>query len=116
MSRIALALALWVLWLLFASSASAIDFYEIQIYTVETAPQYHLTLELHSNTITTATGQLAHQTLNPYQIQDQGTFRNRRSRSLADGVRRQHRTGLHALRRRGQSPDAGTAPNPSNPL
>ncbi len=58
------------LWLLLASSAGAIDFYEIQIYTVETTAQYHLTLELHSNTVTTATGQLAHETINPYQIHE----------------------------------------------
>ena len=36
MSRIAFALPLWLWCLLFASNAGAIDFYEIQIYTVET--------------------------------------------------------------------------------
>jgi hypothetical protein len=50
--------------------AFAIDFYEIQIYPTETAPQYHLTLELHSNSVTTATGALAHEQINPYQIHE----------------------------------------------
>jgi hypothetical protein len=68
--HVALALPLWVWCLLFASNAGAIDFYEIQIYTVETTPRRHLTLELHSNTVTTATGELAHETINPYQIHE----------------------------------------------
>jgi hypothetical protein len=51
-------------------SALAIDFYEIQIYPVETTPQYHLTLELHSNSVITATGTLAHEQINPYQIHE----------------------------------------------
>jgi len=48
----------------------AIDFYEIQIYTVDTTEQYHLQLELHSNTATTATGSAAHQALRPYEIHE----------------------------------------------
>ncbi len=52
------------------ANALAIDFYEIQIYTVDTTPKGHLTLELHSNSVTTATGQLAHDTINPYQVHE----------------------------------------------
>lgn len=53
-----------------ARPARAIDFYEIQIYPVETAPVGHLQLELHSNTISTATGAEAKAALNPYQIHE----------------------------------------------
>jgi len=71
MRLIVLAVMLGAWWLLLsASSANAIDFYEIQIYTVETTPRHLVTVELHSNTVTTATGQLAHETINPYQIHE----------------------------------------------
>jgi hypothetical protein len=71
MRLIVVAVMLGAWWLLLsASSANAIDFYEIQIYTVETTPRHHVTVELHSNTVTTATGQLAHETINPYQIHE----------------------------------------------
>jgi hypothetical protein len=50
--------------------AVAIDFYEIQIYGVDTAPKDHLTLELHSNSVTTATGASAKEELNPYQVHE----------------------------------------------
>lgn len=53
-----------------AGRADAIDFYEIQIYPVETTPQNHLQLELHSNSVTTATGSEAHSTIVPYQIHE----------------------------------------------
>ena len=53
-----------------ARPARAIDFYEIQIYPVETAPVGHLQLELHSNTVSTATGAAARTALNPYQIHE----------------------------------------------
>jgi hypothetical protein len=53
-----------------ARPALAIDFYEIQIYGVDTAPKDHLTLELHSNSVTTATGTSAKEELNPYQIHE----------------------------------------------
>jgi hypothetical protein len=66
----AFAAALIACWMLYCANALAIDFYEIQIYTVDTTPKGHLTLELHSNSVTTATGQLAHQTINPYQIHE----------------------------------------------
>ncbi|HTY54503.1 MAG TPA: hypothetical protein VMB26_04855, partial [Candidatus Binataceae bacterium] len=56
--------------LIFASVAHAIDFYEIQVYTVETTEQYHLELELHSNSVTTATGTEAHQAIRPYEIHE----------------------------------------------
>jgi hypothetical protein len=59
-----------VAFLLCCSRAHAIDFYEIQIYTVETAPQDHLQLELHSNTVSTATGQEAHDQIRPYEIHE----------------------------------------------
>ena len=51
-------------------SARAIDFYEIQIYPTETAPVGHLQLELHSNSVTTATGVEAREQINPYQIHE----------------------------------------------
>jgi len=56
--------------------ARAIDFYEIQIYEVDTAPLDRVTLELHSNSVTTATGQSAKQAINPYQIHEtlEGTY------------------------------------------
>ncbi len=53
-----------------AAPARAIDFYEIQIYTVETTPQDHLQLELHSNTVSTATGSEAHEQIRPYEIHE----------------------------------------------
>ncbi len=53
-----------------AGNASAIDFYEIQIYPTETDPQYHLQLELHSNSTTTAVGQEAKSQIDPYQIHE----------------------------------------------
>jgi hypothetical protein len=62
--------ALTFCWMIHPAAVLAIDFYEIQIYSVDTAPKGHLTLELHSNTVTTATGQLAHETINPYQIHE----------------------------------------------
>ncbi|HKF29781.1 MAG TPA: hypothetical protein VKB29_11140 [Candidatus Binataceae bacterium] len=72
----ALAIALVLLMLARARPARAIDFYEIQIYQVQTAPYHHLTLELHSNTTTTATGQLAREEIDPYQIHEtlEGTY------------------------------------------
>ncbi|HYB92422.1 MAG TPA: hypothetical protein VEC38_15400 [Candidatus Binataceae bacterium] len=50
--------------------ADAIDFYEIEVYSIETAAPGHLTLELHSNTVSTATGESARAALNPYQIHE----------------------------------------------
>ncbi len=52
------------------SEAFAIDFYEIQIYPTETDPQYHLQVELHSNSTTTAVGQEAQGQIDPYQIHE----------------------------------------------
>jgi len=57
-----------ILWL--EGSAFAIDFYEIQIYPTETTPERVLQLELHSNSVTTATGKVAHNQLNPYQLHE----------------------------------------------
>ena len=56
--------------------SDAIDFYEIQIYDTSTAPVGHLTLELHSNTTSTATGQLAKDQTDVYQIHEtiEGTY------------------------------------------
>lgn len=54
----------------FAPGAYAIDFYEIQIYDTLTTPPGHLTLELHSNTVNTATGVDAKAALHPYQIHE----------------------------------------------
>ncbi|HYL58222.1 MAG TPA: hypothetical protein VEU51_05085 [Candidatus Acidoferrales bacterium] len=53
-----------------AGRAAAIDFYEIQIYSTDTTPAGHLTLELHSNTVSTATGVDAKSALNPYQVHE----------------------------------------------
>lgn len=53
-----------------ARSALAIDYYEIQIYTTETVPPDHLELELHSNSVTTATGHLAHANMPLYQVHE----------------------------------------------
>jgi hypothetical protein len=56
--------------------ASAIDFYEIQIYPTETTPPGILSLELHSNSVISATGAAAHAQLNPYQVHEtlEGTY------------------------------------------
>jgi hypothetical protein len=72
MNRVAFAVcALGSLMLLaLVRPAHAIDFYEIQIYGVDTAPTGHLTLELHSNSVTTATGPTAKDELNPYQLHE----------------------------------------------
>jgi hypothetical protein len=48
--------------------AGATDFYELQIYTVETTPAEHWWLELHPIYVTSATGQDAKQGLPLYQI------------------------------------------------
>jgi hypothetical protein len=69
-SRI-LAIAVCVIVMLAdARTSHAIDFYEIQIYDTDTTPQGHLTLELHSNTATTATGQLAKSQMDVHQIHE----------------------------------------------
>jgi hypothetical protein len=59
-----------VMGLVYSTPARAIDFYEIQIYRTETTPQGVIQVELHSNSVTTATGVLAHRQLNPYQIHE----------------------------------------------
>jgi hypothetical protein len=51
-------------------SAFAIDFYEIQIYPTETTPERVLQLELHSNSVTSATGEIAHAQIVPYQVHE----------------------------------------------
>ena len=56
------------LWL--SGQAGAIDFYEIQIYPTDTTPKNVLQLELHSNSVTSATGSEAHAQLNPYQVHE----------------------------------------------
>ena len=53
--------------LIYVPKAQAIDFYEIQIYDTDTAPIGHLELELHSNSVTTATGEPAKQAMDVYQ-------------------------------------------------
>lgn len=62
--------------IVFVREARAIDFYEIQIYDTDTAPVGHLTLELHSNSATTATGGLAKSQMDIYQVHEtvEGTF------------------------------------------
>ena len=53
-----------------APPSHAIDFYEIEIYDTDTAPAGHLALELHSNTASTATGQLAKSQMDVYQVHE----------------------------------------------
>ena len=53
-----------------ARPAHAIDFYEIQIYTTDTAPLHHLVLELHSNSVIATYGDEAKAQLMPYQIHE----------------------------------------------
>lgn len=53
-----------------ARPSHAIDFYEIQIYDTDTAPVGHLTLELHSNTTSTATGNLGKSQTDVHQIRE----------------------------------------------
>jgi hypothetical protein len=62
--------------LIYVPKAQAIDFYEIQIYDTDTAPIGHLELELHSNSVTTATGEPAKQAMDVYQVHEtvEGTF------------------------------------------
>src|SRR6202011_4391013 len=66
-----LAIALAALAIVVAPDiAFAIDFYEIQIYPTETDPQYHLQVELHSNSTTTAVGREAKSQIDAYQIHE----------------------------------------------
>ncbi len=67
---LAITFGVLALTIVLARRALAIDFYEIQIYPVQTAPLHRLTLELHSNSVTTASGSLAHEAINPYQIHE----------------------------------------------
>jgi len=66
----AIAAALLAALFALGGRAFAIDFYEIQIYPTDTTPKGVLQLELHSNSVTTATGSEAHQQLNPYQVHE----------------------------------------------
>jgi hypothetical protein len=59
-----------LLFLLRVTNASAIDRYEIQIYSTETAPLHKVTLELHSNTVLNAVGPLAKEELRPHEIHE----------------------------------------------
>jgi len=51
-------------------SARAIDFYEIQIYPTETVARGHVQVELHSNSVTDASGEAAHAALRPYEVHE----------------------------------------------
>ena len=51
-------------------SARAIDFYEIQIYPIETVAYGHVQIELHSNSVTSASGEAAHAALRPYEVHE----------------------------------------------
>jgi len=53
-----------------APPSHAIDFYEIEVYDTDTAPADHLALELHSNTTSTATGDLAKSQMDVYQVHE----------------------------------------------
>jgi hypothetical protein len=65
-----LAIAVLTLSAAMSTDGFAIDLYEIQIYSTETTPRGRLQLELHSNTTTTASGQLAKSNLGPYEIRE----------------------------------------------
>ena len=67
---------MWIAVPISARDVHAIDFYEIQIYDTDTAPVGHLELELHSNSTTTATGELAKGQMDVYQVHEtvEGTF------------------------------------------
>jgi hypothetical protein len=54
--------------MLWHGQADATDFYELQIYTVETAPQGHWMIELHSANVSSATGNESKRNLPLYQI------------------------------------------------
>ncbi len=71
MGRAILPLSVCIIGLLAAARPSqAIDFYEIEIYDTDTTPARHLQLELHSNTIPTAMGQLAKSQMDVYQVHE----------------------------------------------
>jgi hypothetical protein len=53
-----------------ARPSHAIDFYEIEIYDTDTTEPGHLALELHSNTISTATGYLAKSQMDVHQVHE----------------------------------------------
>ena len=73
MKFVALAACSFAIWLaLERGRADATDFYELQIYTVETTPAERWWLELHSIYVTSATGQEAKQQLPLYQIHNTG--------------------------------------------
>ncbi|HZO80269.1 MAG TPA: hypothetical protein VFB33_01120 [Candidatus Binataceae bacterium] len=57
--------ALFCLW---RPDAGATDFYELQIYTVDTTPEGRWWLELHSSNVSSATGAESKQNLPLYQI------------------------------------------------
>ncbi len=59
-----------LVFFLFVHRAAAIDQYEIQIYSGETAPPKHLTLELHSNSVLNAVGKTAGEQLRPHEIHE----------------------------------------------
>ena len=69
-SQLRITAALFAAVFLVAGRARAIDLYEIQIYPTETTPQQALELELHSNSVTTATGSEAKSELRPYEIHE----------------------------------------------
>ena len=68
--RAVIGLTVAIALLTLATSARAIDFYEIQIYPTETDPQYHLDLELHSNSTFTSAGREAKEQIDPHQIHE----------------------------------------------
>jgi hypothetical protein len=51
-------------------NARAIDFYEIQAYPTETVAPGHAQVELHSNSVTGASGEAAHAALRPYEVHE----------------------------------------------
>jgi len=52
------------------SKVSAIDLYEIQIYSTGTAPLHKLTLELHSNSVLNTVGRLAKDELRRHEVHE----------------------------------------------
>ena len=59
---------------LFASRAGATDFYELQIYTTDTAPEGQLLTELHTNSVIAATGMASRSNFPLYQIHNTFEF------------------------------------------
>jgi hypothetical protein len=68
------ALIVSMILVLLAGNAQATDFYELQIYTVDTAPEGQLFFEVHSNSVVAATGESSKNNLPLYQFHNTFEF------------------------------------------